>query len=384
MSRLKIALVIGVLLVLAISGIWFAPRFKRPFEPAPVASAKPPASDTVSSGTAAAEAFQFIVSAKAGHVTAGDIAKQRDRLLDRSPESRSTLERGFRSQDPFERLLAFRLLLELDGWTPQSSDRALQDSFVLLRVEAADWLYLAGRYQAWSEFLSVAAQNGATDYAALKPALRHLRWSGIPTGAELLGIGHGIDRYYREILRRSDIAASAAERDLSDVPSSPFEQQPLVRLLHEANRSDYEQFLRTLLVRTAEDTPARFETIWLLGQGFATTANRDLLLQHLATNASDPLRFRAEQTLASINGQISLGSDRLTWLEARLAVALNSGAPAELGAALVAVLDEALRVSRVSDRALLQAVRQILPPQTLDYAARRRLADIDFLIERSQ
>jgi hypothetical protein len=383
MSKLHRSLVIGLLFVLASGVGWFALRDRRTAEPKKISQEMVPLSP-VKANDPSAEAFHMLVSARAGQITAGDVAKQRALLLNRSVGSRGTLERALRSSDPFERLLAFRLLLDLDGWSPQLSADAFQDSFVLLRVEAADWLYLARRFDDWDAFLSASAKNGAPDYTALKPAVRNLRWRGLPAGAELLGIGHGIDRYYRELLRRSDAAASVAENDLSTATSSPLEQQPLVRLLHEANRSDYESFLRKLLTRTAEDTPARFEAIWLLGQGFATAANRDLLVQHLAANAGDPLRFRVEQALASVNEQLSLGSDRLTEFEARLAVAQQSGPPAAIGAALVAVLDESLRVSRVTDKTLLEAARQVLPAQPLDYAARRRLADIDFLIQRSK
>lgn len=374
---------VGLLLVLASGAGWLALRSRRLADPAKVASTIAP-SPAAKTGDVSAEAFHFLILAKAGQVTAGDIAKQRALLLNGSRESRATLERALRSADPFERLIAFRLLLELDGWSPQLSALALQDSFVLFRVEAADWLYLAGRFQEWDEFLSNAAKNAAADYASLKPAVQHLSWRGLPAGAEMLGAGNGIDRYFREILRRSDSAASLAEGDLLSTAVPAEEQQALLRLLHVANRPDYEALLQNLLARSNEDTPVRYEAIWLIGQAFPTPASRELLTRHLSTIPADPLQSRVERSLASINEQIARGGDRLTWLEAQLAVASKSGSRADYGAALIGLLDEAMRRSRVTDKALLQDAKRVLPAPGDDYAARLRLADIDFLISRNR
>jgi hypothetical protein len=232
MRGLKISLVVGLLLVLASGAGWFALRFLRRAEPAPRALAQPPPQAARNPGASAA-AFRSLISAQAGQVTAGDIAKLRALLLNRSSESRAALEHGLRSREPFERLVAFRLLLDPEGWSPSLSAAALQDSFVLVRVEAADGLYLSARFPEWDGFLSIAAKNPSTEYEALKPAMRNLRWREIPAGVELLGIGPGIDRFLRELLHRSDAAAFRAEGDLFGAGIAPLDQQPLVRSLHE-------------------------------------------------------------------------------------------------------------------------------------------------------
>ena len=383
MNRSKIILAVGLLAVLASVVLWLASRLRRPVE-----FGKPVVRDvTLLSAKAidtAAESFHALVTARAGQITGAEIAKQRQLLVNRSPASRATLEGMLRSADPFERLLAFRLLMESDGWSRQLSERALQDSFVLLRVEAADWLYLAGHFQEWDVFLSASAGNAATDYAALKLAIQHGNWNGLPAGLEMLGVGRGIDRYFREILRRSDTAGSLVEKDLLSAEIPAVEKQALLRLMHAANRSDYEMLLRKMLVQSNEDTPVRYEAAWLLGQAFASPATREFLSQHLAENANDPLRSRVEQALTSINEQQALGRDRLTMLEARLAAASKSGSRAEFGSALVGLIDEALRSSRVFDKALLQEAKRALPDPGIDYIARQRSADIDFLIFRSK
>ncbi|MFO1447928.1 MAG: hypothetical protein U1F61_07200 [Opitutaceae bacterium] len=327
--------------------------------------------------------FNTLTEAKAGRVTAGEIAKLRDSLLDGTPESRAALEVALVSANPYDRLVAFRLSLELDGWQTRLRDYALNDPFVLLRVEAADWLYLTERFADWDTFHSLAVGKAGTDFDALRPAIRTFQWRELPYGADIVGVGRGIDRYLREGVRRSDTVAEAVETELL----AGNEQQDFassLRVLHEANRPDYEAFLRRLVERRGEDSPLRYAAIWMLAQGFPRSATRDFLVQHSANYPGDPLSARVEQALASVTEQLNRGGDRLAWAEAQLNVAMQSGNRSEMGPSLVSVVDEGLRSSGVADRQLLRDASRVMLTQALDYPARRRLADIKFLTRTSR
>jgi len=323
-------------------------------------------------------AFNALIEAKAGRVTAGEIANLRDALLDGKPEARAALEVALVSANPFERLLAFRVSLELHGWQTRWRDYALNDPFVLLRVEAADWLYLTGRFADWDTFLSLAAGKAGTDFDALRPAIRTFRWRELPYGADVVGVGRGIDRYLREAVRRSDSVAATVETELL-AANVHQDFESTLRVLHEANRPDYEAFLRRVVERRGEDSPIRYAAIWMLAQGFPHSATRDFLVEHRASYPGDPLSARIDQALASVSEQLNRGGDRLAWAEAQLSVAMQSGNRGDMGASLVAVVDEGLRSSGAADRQLLQDASRVLLTQALDYPARRRLADVKYL-----
>jgi hypothetical protein len=382
MIRPKTALIVGALLLFVTCVGWFARRSKQDGERA-LPTATKPFTALGKTDDLTARALNLIAAAKAGQVTPREIVTQLEVLRNGGGDSRALLGRTLRSGNDYERLLAFRLLLEINGWSSELSAHALGDSFALLRVEAADWLYLAGRFREWNSFLSLAAKTATADSLALRSSVQHSNWPDLPAGLEMLGVGKGIDRYFTEVLRRSDPAALQLADDLFSAAVSPEEQQAKLRLLHAANRADYEALLRKLLLRSSEDTPVRYEAIWLLGQVFASPANREILAQHLAANATDPSRSRVEQVLASVSEQLASGGDRITWLESRLSAATKSGSRADYGPALVGYLVEALRTLRVSDKALLAEAKRVLPSTGLDYVARRRLADIDYLLSRT-
>jgi hypothetical protein len=332
---------------------------------------------------AAVGKFNTLIEAEAGRVTAGEIAKLRDSLLDGTPESRAALEIALVSANPYDRLVAFRLSLELNGWQPRWREYALNDPFVLLRVEAADWLYLTERFTDWDAFLSLAVGKAGTDFDALRPAIRTFRWRELPYGADVVGVGRGIDRYLREGVRRSDAVAATVEKELLAVTGQQ-EFGSSLRVLHEANRPDYEAFLRRLVERSGDDSPIRYAAIWMLAQGFPRATTRDYFAQHRASYPGDPLSARVEQALASVTEQLNRGGDRLAWAEAQLNVAMQSGNRGEMGASLVAVVEEGLRSSGVADRQLLHDASRTMLTQALDYPARRRLADIKFLTVTSR
>ncbi len=372
----------GILLATASVVGWQAIRIRRS-DTLPKTSAPEEKAAKQQGGDIVAPAIQWLLFARGGQFTGIDVERRRTQVLSASPAARVSLETILRSGEPLERLLAFSFLLELDGWSPRLNERALADSFVLIRVRAADWLYLSRRFKEWDAFLAAAANNATTDYSKLMPAVQHLIWPALPAALESLGVGNGIDRYFQELIRRSDDAAAVAIRDLTAGAITERDQLGLLGLLHDSNRPDYVAVLRTMLAHAAEDTPARYEAIWLLGQTAPTAAGRDVLMQHLAANPADPLRSRVEQTLGAVNEQLALGRDRRAWLEAELAVSLKAKSP-EFGPAVITGLHEAIRRSWGLDREILQDVRRALPPAGNDYAARRRLADLDFLISRNQ
>ena len=329
-------------------------------------------------------AFHTLLTAPAGQITGGSVRSLKSRLADRSHESAATLERGLSSTSPVERLLAFRLLLETEGWSPRLREYALRDPFVLIRVEASDWLYLSSRFREREEFFTALSANGENAYQALVPSLQHRRWSGLPASVEMLDIGRGIDRFLIDLFRASENAANAAAADLTSATLPFYQQAPLLELLHASNRADHPLLLRALLNHAAEDNPARYTAIWLLGQDFATSENRQLLSAHLGFYPNDPLRPRVQQAMASIDQELALVQTRFALFEPRLAGSLAAENLDAWGPPFLALLNEALRQQRTPEKAILEKAKQVLvTAPAKDYRARQRLADIEFLLSKS-
>lgn len=379
MSRLRIIIVITVLLALASGGSWLALRDqnqKTPMQSTTAAGAILPVSQKSDTSDAA---FLVLVSAPAGRVTPNDVERTRARLLDGSDESRHTLELELASPDSIRRLVAFRLLLERDGWSLNLSNQGAADPSAMLRAEASDWLYVTSRFQERTEFLARISPMSVADYQELKPAIQHLRWAGLPAGADILGIGRGIDRYLIELFRASDTAFKLVTADLLSSELSPPSQSSLLRLLHVANRPSYESFLKSVATGT-DDTPLRYEAIWLLGTGFPTVSNRELFAAHMLANSNDPLLPRLRQAVASIDAELTVGRTRLDIFEGRLAAALNSGARGNVEQTLSNFLDEAVRQQKVADKSNLTTAKMAVASPGSDYGSRRRIADIEFLL----
>lgn len=343
-----------------------------------------------STATNATPAFviEQLRTLRPGHVSAFE-AESFVRFLKQQPTAtQAELDALLLSTSEVDRVLAAFLILEVIGPSPEFLDRTASDPSPYVPAEAAAWLYSAGRFEEWNDYLNGSlAVMTADQLTAVMAKLdsRPVRLE-VPAAMSLLGIGRRLEDYVTEIMRRSSVGVSVAQGQLASSTVPEIQKENLLKLLHDANPSEYNRILREIIAASQDDRPLRWQAVWNFGQTAADVDSLTFVSSWTQQHATDLLHDKLQEASVSIAARVAETASASEALEQRLmAATATATTPEHQRFALFShYVRDCIRNGREGNASLLSPFRAELTNRPVtDAPLRRLIADIDYVLWRA-
>lgn len=334
----------------------------------------------------AAERVRWLLTVPAGQVSALDVAHALAALQAGGDAARAEARALCAAATLAERLLGFRLRLELEGTSQELLDESARDAEPLVLAEVLHGAYRAGLFDVWSGYLDRYARSlGVESRAALLGLVASdPPQPELPAALVLLNVGRGGPRLLRAVLERSAAMAGDAAARLAADDAPETQRKALLDLLADARPREAAAAALALLDSPAP-RPLRLQAARALGRLDPEPAGFKPLHER-AEKEED--RELAQALLRSADQQraSAAAGGELAALEALLrgARAKSTLPPDQLDAWLVQYVERSARSPRRPDPGLASAARALLSRQKDDDFARAELvADANYLVWRS-
>jgi len=362
---------------------------KNPVANPALARAADQTNQAASAARNAPEIVGELLRSQAGQVTGHQAWEALEQIKNQGTNALPAIRRLLAATNVAERLLGLVLALEIEGPSDALLSSALTDSSPFLAAQAAEWLFLNGRFPEWDRLMKEAVRvwGGAKIEQTFLLLDSKLPRPEMPAALSLLQLGRSLPRFLSELVSRDPAAPAAVGSGLMNGSASLARQEALVSILAEARPAGYAETLRLVIARGDAPESVRLGAMIGLCEGAPDAATARYLADFAATHPQDAIAARATQMAEGIERQTTSREAPLAVIEEgfrQSLMATNAVADRAPGA-ILALYIESLRRDRfaVPDRALLEAGRQLLSALPhRDYAMRQRLADIDYLLWR--
>jgi hypothetical protein len=218
---------------------------------------QPPAS-TVTSPTQPLNPVAFaiaqILTGRPGRVLPSEVRAFMAQIKAAGKAARPEIDKLFASDETANRVLGIFLLLETEGASKAVLEIAARDPALVVRAEAAEWLYRRMDFDEWDFYLRDSASRLTPEEVAnlLQLLSRNPATLRVSTAMGLLHLGEGLPEYFNHLAVHSDTVLRAAQAALLDPTGADDLRDNVFAALAWAHPADYRDTLRKMIDNPAE------------------------------------------------------------------------------------------------------------------------------------